>query len=222
MISFAFTRGTPKSSKRRALRRGSPCATPAISSTTKTGCCRPSIPKPRDGPTQGRCSMAHVAETSGAKIINALLYLEDWRGGVPLREARYSLGNTVLKIAGSAGATGALGRQDHRHRADRADRRLRSGGDAHHGDLGRVQPGVGDRGREDLHHLRRKLRRGVGAGAPGSSRAARPLHLHGGEGNARLHASGGNTARWAYASRTPRASCSPAAACRSSTTSTAT
>ena len=45
---------------------------------------------------------AYVKETSGAKIINALLYLEDWRGGVPLREARYSLGNTVLEIAGSA------------------------------------------------------------------------------------------------------------------------
>ncbi len=44
----------------------------------------------------------HERETSGAKILNALLYLEDWRGGVPLREARYSLGNTVLKIAGTA------------------------------------------------------------------------------------------------------------------------
>jgi acyl-CoA dehydrogenase len=45
---------------------------------------------------------AFVEETSGPKIINALLYLEDWYGGVPLREHRYSLGNTVLKIAGSA------------------------------------------------------------------------------------------------------------------------
>jgi acyl-CoA dehydrogenase len=44
---------------------------------------------------------AHEDETSGAKILGALLYLEDWRGGVPLREARYSLGNTVLRIAGS-------------------------------------------------------------------------------------------------------------------------
>lgn len=41
------------------------------------------------------------AETSGAKILHALLYLEDWRGGVPLREARYSLGNTALRIAGT-------------------------------------------------------------------------------------------------------------------------
>ena len=41
-------------------------------------------------------------------------------------KARYSLGNTVLKIAGTAGAICALGRQDHRHRPDRADRRLRS------------------------------------------------------------------------------------------------
>ena len=45
---------------------------------------------------------AFVDETSGHKIINALLYLEDWYGGVPLREHRYSLGNTVLKIAGTA------------------------------------------------------------------------------------------------------------------------
>jgi acyl-CoA dehydrogenase len=43
-----------------------------------------------------------VDETSGQKIINALLYLEDWYGGVPLREHRYSLGNTVLKIAGTS------------------------------------------------------------------------------------------------------------------------
>jgi acyl-CoA dehydrogenase len=43
---------------------------------------------------------SHVDELSGRKIIHALLYLEDWYGGVPLREARYSLGNTVLKIAG--------------------------------------------------------------------------------------------------------------------------
>jgi len=41
------------------------------------------------------------AETSGAKILTALLYLEDWRGGVPLRESRYSLGNTALRIAGT-------------------------------------------------------------------------------------------------------------------------
>jgi acyl-CoA dehydrogenase len=45
---------------------------------------------------------AFVEETSGHKIINALLYLEDWYGGVPLREHRYSLGNTVLRIAGTA------------------------------------------------------------------------------------------------------------------------
>jgi acyl-CoA dehydrogenase len=42
------------------------------------------------------------SETSGAKILHALLYLEDWRSGVPLRESRYSLGNTVLKIAGTS------------------------------------------------------------------------------------------------------------------------
>jgi len=44
---------------------------------------------------------AHEDETSGAKILHALLYLEDWRTGVPLREARYSLGNTVLRLAGT-------------------------------------------------------------------------------------------------------------------------
>jgi len=40
-------------------------------------------------------------ETSGEKMIGALIYLEDWYGGVPLREHKYSLGNTVLRIAGT-------------------------------------------------------------------------------------------------------------------------
>ena len=40
-------------------------------------------------------------ETSGRKIIEALIYLEEWYGGVPLREKKYSLGNTVLRIAGT-------------------------------------------------------------------------------------------------------------------------
>jgi acyl-CoA dehydrogenase len=49
-----------------------------------------------------RAMMAeYAAELSGAKIMHALLYLEDWYGGVPLREHRYSLGNTALKIAGT-------------------------------------------------------------------------------------------------------------------------
>jgi acyl-CoA dehydrogenase len=62
----------------------------------------PVYPEAEGRPDTRTLLHAHVAETSGAKIINALLYLEDWRGGVPLREARYSLGNTVLKLAGSA------------------------------------------------------------------------------------------------------------------------
>jgi acyl-CoA dehydrogenase len=44
----------------------------------------------------------HAGETSGRKIIEALIYLEEWYGGVPLREKKYSLGNTVLRIAGTA------------------------------------------------------------------------------------------------------------------------
>jgi acyl-CoA dehydrogenase len=49
-----------------------------------------------------RAMMAeYAAELSGVKIMHALLYLEDWYGGVPLREHRYSLGNTALKIAGA-------------------------------------------------------------------------------------------------------------------------
>ena len=128
----------------------------------------------------------HEAETSGAKILHALLYLEDWRGGVPLREARYSLGNTVLKIAGTpeqyarwADKTIAIGLTE-------PQRRLRSRLDAHHGDLGRGDAGMGDRRREALHHLRRELRRRAGARAARPSRAARPLDLHRGEGNARI------------------------------------
>lgn len=46
-------------------------------------------------------ALASADETSGVKILHALLYLEDWRGGVPLRESRYSLGNTALRIAGT-------------------------------------------------------------------------------------------------------------------------
>lgn len=40
-------------------------------------------------------------DISGRKIIEALIYLEEWYGGVPLREKKYSLGNTVLRIAGT-------------------------------------------------------------------------------------------------------------------------
>ena len=55
-----------------------------------------------EGRPDTRAMLAHLEpETSGAKILTALLYLEDWRGGVPLREARYSLGNTALRIAGA-------------------------------------------------------------------------------------------------------------------------
>ncbi len=55
-----------------------------------------------EGRPDPRAMLASLAsETSGAKILHALLYLEDWRGGVPLRESRYSLGNTALRIAGT-------------------------------------------------------------------------------------------------------------------------
>lgn len=58
-------------------------------------------PEAADRPDVRELARLHVDETSGAKIINALLYLEDWYGGVPLREYPYSLGNTVLRIAGT-------------------------------------------------------------------------------------------------------------------------
>jgi acyl-CoA dehydrogenase len=61
----------------------------------------PSYPEAEGRPDTRALLRAHADETSGAKMINALLYLEEWRGGVPLREARYSLGNTVLRIAGT-------------------------------------------------------------------------------------------------------------------------
>lgn len=55
-----------------------------------------------EGRPDTRAMLASLApETSGLKILHALLYLEDWRGGVPLRESRYSLGNTALRIAGT-------------------------------------------------------------------------------------------------------------------------
>ena len=61
----------------------------------------PSYPEAQGRPDTRAMLRAHEDDTSGFKIINALLYLEDWRGGVPLRESRYSLGNTVLAIAGT-------------------------------------------------------------------------------------------------------------------------
>jgi acyl-CoA dehydrogenase len=55
-----------------------------------------------EGRPDTRAMLASLeAGTSGAKMLHALLYLEDWRGGVPLRESRYSLGNTALRIAGT-------------------------------------------------------------------------------------------------------------------------
>ena len=61
----------------------------------------PEFPEAEGRPDVRALLDAHVDELSGRKIIHALLYLEDWRGGVPLRESRYSLGNTVLAIAGA-------------------------------------------------------------------------------------------------------------------------
>ncbi len=58
-------------------------------------------PEARGRPDVRALMDAHVDELSGRKIIHALLYLEDWYGGIPLRESRYSLGNTVLTIAGT-------------------------------------------------------------------------------------------------------------------------
>lgn len=60
-----------------------------------------SYPEAEGRPDTRALLREHTDETSGAKILGALLYLEDWRGGVFLRECRYSLGNTVLAIAGS-------------------------------------------------------------------------------------------------------------------------
>jgi len=61
----------------------------------------PEFPEAAGRPDVRALLDAHVDDLSGRKIIHALLYLEDWRGGVPLRESRYSLGNTVLAIAGT-------------------------------------------------------------------------------------------------------------------------
>jgi acyl-CoA dehydrogenase len=58
-------------------------------------------PEAVDRPDTRAMMAEYAAELSGVKIMHALLYLEDWYGGVPLREHRYSLGNTALKIAGA-------------------------------------------------------------------------------------------------------------------------
>ena len=49
-------------------------------------------------PTHARCSHCLRRRRVEPK---SLLYLEDWRGGVPYAESRYSLGNTALRIAGT-------------------------------------------------------------------------------------------------------------------------
>lgn len=59
------------------------------------------FPEAAGRPNVREMAARHVEQTSGAKIIHALLYLEEWYGGVPLREYPYSLGNTVLRIAGT-------------------------------------------------------------------------------------------------------------------------
>lgn len=59
------------------------------------------FPEAAGRPDVRKLAALHVDKTSGGKIINALLYIEDWYGGVPLREHPYSLGNTVLRIAGT-------------------------------------------------------------------------------------------------------------------------
>jgi acyl-CoA dehydrogenase len=61
-----------------------------------------SYPEAEGRPDTRAMLEAHADEISGSKIIGALIYLWDWYGGVPLREHRYSLGNTVLKIAGTS------------------------------------------------------------------------------------------------------------------------
>ena len=61
----------------------------------------PAFPEAEGRPDTRRLAREREAQTSGAASLHALLYLEDWRGGAPLRESRYSLGNTALRIAGT-------------------------------------------------------------------------------------------------------------------------
>ena len=63
-----------------------------------------------EGRPDTRAMLASLAsETSGLKILHALLYLEDWRGGVPLREsvipsATPRLGSQARRNSTHAGA----------------------------------------------------------------------------------------------------------------------
>ena len=88
MISFRLHRtGRAKSSPRRARRRGSPPNMRATSSPTKTHFCRPNILRRKVGPTPGRCCVRMRTRPAARRSSHALLYLEDWCGGVPLRES---------------------------------------------------------------------------------------------------------------------------------------
>ena len=58
-------------------------------------------PEAADRPDVHAMMDRHADEISGKTILRALIYLEENRSGVPLREHKYSLGNTVLSIAGT-------------------------------------------------------------------------------------------------------------------------
>ena len=166
---------------------------------------------------------AHEDRTSGAKIIDALLYLEEWRGGAPLRECRYSLGNTVLEIAGSAeqqarwaDKTIAIALTEPGGGSDPAAARTTATWDTASGEW------VIEGEKNFITYAQRSAATprwcwrvwftpSAAASPPSWSRRER-----------RDLASGANTASWAYASKTRRASYSPAVACRRFITSTAT
>ena len=213
MISFAFTdrdKEILEEARRRPARDAICARLRARRGRTAAAC----LSRSRRASRPARVLSEHEDETSGAKILNALLYLEDWRGGVPLREHRYSLGNTVLKIAGTteqyarwSDKTIAIGLTEAGGGSDPASTRTTATWDA------ATREWVIDGEKLFITYaescdavlvLARVVHPERARGyRPSWWRRARPASP-----------SGASSARWASGSRTPRRSPSPAAASR--------
>lgn len=59
------------------------------------------LPEAKDHPDLAELMRKRANELSGPRMVEALVYLEQWWGGVPLRDGKYSLGNHVLEQVGT-------------------------------------------------------------------------------------------------------------------------
>ena len=59
------------------------------------------LPEAKDHPDLQELMRKYENDLSGKRMIEALVYLEQWWGGLPLRDGKYSLGNHVLEQVGT-------------------------------------------------------------------------------------------------------------------------